>query len=101
MLIDRRAHAFQQGTETVALQPAHVFWAEGGVHFAKESVHDFGHAPTIHDYDVSVSLDELRQVIDAVAAASRDVDRELVAKALGPSLKSLLQLVNSIVDAKD
>jgi hypothetical protein len=98
MLIDRRVAEFDNETETLKLEPAAIYWREGVIHVSRDHVPGFG-TQRIFDYDVSISLEEVGRILDALAHATRQGEGDHIAETFKPTLRSLLQLTKAVAEA--
>jgi hypothetical protein len=104
MDVQRRGSERDHGISSTSIEPRTIAWkpATKSVEITSWFVPDFN-TPARHDWYVSVTLDELRQMLDAAASALGGTDSKAVAEALAPCLTSMLRLATecSLVDAKN
>ena len=92
MKIIRVGSAAYHGTSTIEFNPVSVRYSqESGVVFYGTSVRDFS-TKAHHDYHACISVQEVVKILGAVAAASA-ADAPSFTEALGPAIKSLVQLL--------
>lgn len=93
MHVKRRGSERDHGMSATDIAPRKIVWdpASKTVELSAWFVQDFN-TPARHDWYVSVTLEELRGMLDAAASALGSAHSDAVASALAPSLTSLLRL---------
>lgn len=97
MDISRRGSSADHGPSSINLKDPSVSWNEINkvVEIKKGRVKDFS-GKSHHNYKVSLSLDDVANIIHAVASAA-NTNPELLAEMQEQTLKSLLQIQAAIV----
>lgn len=93
MLIKRRGSERDHGLVSTTVNPRSINWnpSEKCVEVTSWFVPDFN-TPARHDWYISISPDELRSMLDALASALGSPASGQVVAALSPSLTSMLRI---------
>jgi hypothetical protein len=100
MIIRRRGAEKDHGESSVKIDDPHIVWDPAGncIEFRESKVADFT-GPSKHDYRISVTLEELREMLDVVSEHPATDSPSLVAGALAHSLRSLVRIASVCVGA--
>ncbi len=99
MLISRRATVRNHGAGKVELDNPQIYWDPKRqlIVFSQLKLKGFTPSVTKHDYQVSVSLEELRQVLDALSDGPALDSPGIVSSALSRGLRALVRLASVCV----
>lgn len=97
MLIKRRGTRANNGFSHIRFKSPAVDWSnvQGEIIIKENDIEDFN-TRSHHNYEIRISLRELGEMIEAVAASS--ADRENIAIGLSQHLRSIIKLERLIVE---
>ncbi len=94
MKITRRGSYADHGTKSIELKEPRLSWdaKDGCIKIKQDSIGDFS-TGSRHDYDVSISLSELADILNVVGEKPVNDTPEIISSSLSKSLKPLLRIV--------
>jgi len=95
MKIQRRGSAADHGPSSVELKKPMISWDSKNacIKFRENSIPDFL-TTSQHDYEVSISLAELENILSIIGQKPVNDSPEIISSALSPSLRPLLRIVS-------
>jgi len=98
MKISRRGFRADHGTRSILLEDSIVTWDKNNevIVLKKSQVRDFS-IQSEHDYEVEISLSEMKEMISVIGEKPVNESPEKISEAFSPVLRQLIRLVNTCV----
>lgn len=102
MYIERRGSEKDHGLSSTSLKAKAIKFRskDKSVHFTSWLVSDFS-TNANHDWDISITIDELRSMLEALIESAHGADGPEIVAAMSPSLSSILSLASAISQHRD